>query len=147
MDRTLKGLLAGIIGAIPMNIINFIFYGLKLTEIRFIDWASIIMTGSLPNDLNSIIYSLFVQIIWSGALGIGLAYSISLINSKGYLIKAIIYSFMVGFTFRGIVVLYQVPELYKISAQTSELNFIPAMVWGLTAAYMLRKLDRFRQVH
>src|SRR5690242_5548624 len=97
-----------------MNTINLILYGLKLTKLRFIDWASIIMTGDLPNDFNSIIYSLFVQILWSGALGIGLAFLIPLITSKGYFIKATIYSFMLGFFFRGIVVLYRVPELYKI---------------------------------
>jgi len=144
MDRIFKGFLAGIIGAIPMNIINLIFYGLKLTQIRFIDWASIIATGSLPNDFSSIIYSLFVQICWSGVLGIGLAFSIPLITSKGYFIKALIYSFLLGFFFRGMVVLYQVPELYKITTQTGEINSIPVFLWGLTTAYILRKLDNIK---
>lgn len=141
MDRTFKGLLAGIAGAIPMNIINLILYKFKLTNLRFIDWASVIMTGHLPNDLNSIIYSLFIQIFWSGALGIGLAFLFPLVTSKGYYIKTILYSFMLGFFFRGIVVLYQVPELYKIPTQTSELNFISVITWGLTAAFILHKLD------
>lgn len=141
MDRTLRGLLAGIIGAIPMNIINLVLYNLKLTDLRFIDWASIIMTGTLPKDINSIIYSLIIQIFWSGALGIGLALLFPVITSQGYLIKAIVYSFLMGFAFRGIVVLFQVPEIYKVSTQTSELNFLSVITWALTSAFILRKLE------
>lgn len=141
VDRTFKGLIAGMIGTIPMNTINLILYSLKLTKLRFIDWASLIMTGSLPNDLNSIIYSLFIQILWSGALGIGLAFLYPMITSKGYFIKATLYSFALGFLFRGIVVLFQVPDLYKVTTLTSEMNFISVVSWGLTAAFFLHKFD------
>lgn len=147
MDRTFKGLIAGMVGAIPMNIVNFIFYGLNLTQIRFIDWSGIILTGERPNDLNSIIYSLIHQIFWSGAIGIGLAFLIPAISSRGYFIKAVFYSFFVSFIFRGIVVMFRVPHLYKILTVTSELNFISVVIWALTAGYMLYSLDKREQKH
>lgn len=141
MDRTLKGALAGVIGSVPMNTINLILYYFKLTNLRFIDWTSIIVTGNLPNDLNSTVYALFMHILWSGFLGIGLAFLFPLVTSKGYFIKAIIYSFSLSFIFRSIVVLFKVPELWKVSTQTSEINFLSVLSWGLTAALFLQKLD------
>ncbi|HBF39736.1 MAG TPA: hypothetical protein DDW50_20785 [Firmicutes bacterium] len=147
MDRTFKGLTAGIIGAIPMNIVNFVFYGLNLIQIRFIDWSGIILTGERPNDLNSIIHSLIFQMFWSGILGIGLAFLIPAISSRGYFLKAVLYSFFVNFALRGIVVLFRVPLLYKVSTVTSELNSIPTVIWALTAGYMLYFLDKREQHH
>ena len=144
MDRTFKGLLAGMIGAIPMNIINLILYGTNLTKKRFIDWASIIMTGGLPDDLNSMVYSCFVQILWSGFLGIGLAFLLPLISSKGYFIKAALYSFLIGFIFRGLVVLFGITELSIVPTLTSELNSISIILWGLTAGFVLYKLDQLK---
>lgn len=41
MDRTTRGLLAGIIASIPMNAWNlFDYYFLHITQIRFLDWVS-----------------------------------------------------------------------------------------------------------
>lgn len=140
MDRLFKGFLSGILGAIPMNLLNLTFYKFKLTNIRFIDWASIIMLGKLPNDLHSIIYTLFIQILWSGALGIGMVLIYPYINGKGYYIKGTLYAFLLGFIFRGIVVLFRIPELSITSTLGSELNFMAVISWGLTAAFILRRL-------
>jgi hypothetical protein len=147
MDRTYKGLIAGVVGAIPMNIINLIFYGLNLVQIRYIDWSGIILTGDRPNDLNSFIYSLIYQIFWSGVLGIGLAFLIPAISSRGYFLKAVLYSLFVAFILRGIVVMFQVPQLYKVLTVTSELNSISVVSWALTAGYMLYFLDKKDQKH
>jgi hypothetical protein len=144
MDRTFKGLIAGICGALVMNTLNLTLYRLKLTSIRFLDWASIIMTGSRPDNWNGLIYSLFIQILWTGTLGIGLAFIFPIITLKGYFIKATLYSFILGFFFRAIVVLFRIPELYNISTQSSEMYFFTVISWGLTTAFILHKLDNFK---
>lgn len=137
MDRTLQGFTAGMIASVPMNIINIILYHYQLTETRFIDWASIIMTGDPPKSTFDLFYSFFAQSLWSGSLGIIIAFLVLLTTSKNHLIKGVIFSFFFGFSFRGIVVLFQVHDLDKISTQTSALNFMPVALWGLTTMYIL----------
>lgn len=144
MDRLSKGLLAGIIGAIPMNLLNLAFYQLKLADIRFVDYSGIIMLGNAPNDLQSFIYSLFIQIIWSGILGIGLAFLYPHINSNGYYLKGTLYGFLLGFTFRCIVALYRVPELRISTPLSSEINLCAIVLWGLTAAFLIHKFENLR---
>ena len=143
MDRVHKGFIAGVIGAIPMNILNLTFFYLfHLTELRFLDWASIILTGSKPANLFEFSYALFVQICWSGVLGVILAFIIPRITSKGFIFKGVLYTFSVAFTLRCIVALFQVPELSQIPFLTSAMNFIASLIWGLTAVCSLRYLDR-----
>jgi hypothetical protein len=142
MDRTFKGFIAGIIGAIPLNIINLLcYYVFKIVDIRYADWASIIMTGSKPNNTSDLIFSLIVQFCWSGLMGMFMALLIPQLTSKSYWAKSIIYSFFISFLFRGIVVVYQVPGLYKVSTLTSTINNITGILWGLVTMYILKKLD------
>lgn len=137
MDRTLQGFTAGIIASIPMNILNLIFYHYELTQNRFIDWASIIMISDLPKTSFDLFYAFFVQTLWSGSLGIIIAFLVLLTTSKHYLIKGIIFSFFFGFSFRGIVVCTHIPELSKFSTLTSLLNFICIALWGIITMYLL----------
>lgn len=142
MDRTLKGFIAGLIGAIPLNIINLTcYYVFKIVEVRYADWASIIMTGDKPNNLFDLIFSLIVQFCWSGLMGLLMAFLIPQVTSKACWIKSVIYSFLISFIFRGIVVIYQVPGLYKVSTLTSSINNTTGVVWGLVTMYILKKLD------
>jgi hypothetical protein len=85
---------------------------------------------------------LLVQLGWSGTLGIILAFLLPKFSSKGFLGKGMIYTFMVAFIFRGIVVLFQVPFLDKVSYTTSFLNFASGLVWGLVTVYTLYWLDK-----
>jgi hypothetical protein len=142
MDRTLKGFIAGIIGAIPLNLLNLTFYYVfKIVETRYVDWASIIMTGDKPNNLFDLIFSLVVQFCWTGLMGLFMALLIPQVTSKACWIKSMIYSFLISFIFRGIVVIYQVPGLYKVPTLTSSINNTIGIVWGLTTMYILKKLD------
>lgn len=139
MDRTLNGFISGLIGSLPMNIINLILYHFKFTQIRFLDWASIILTGDIPRNTFDLIYSIIIQIFWSGSLGIFVAFLVLLTTSKWYLIKGIIYSFFIGFTLRAVVVIFQIQGLDKVSTQTSLFNFMSVSIWGLTTMYMLHR--------
>jgi hypothetical protein len=142
MDRTLKGFLAGIMGAIPLNIINLTcYYVFKIVEIRYVDWASIIMTGSKPNNTVDLIFSLIIQFCWTGLMGTFMAFLIPQVTSKACWIKSMIYSFLISFIFRGIVVIYQVPGLYKVPTLTSSINNTTGILWGLATMYILKKLD------
>ncbi len=142
MDRTFRGLISGILGAVIMNLINLTFYyPLNLTNIRFLDWAGIAMLGNRPTGTIAIIYSLVIHILWTGALGILFCYLIPKITSQGYLLKGWLYAFLVTFLFRWIVVLYEVPLLSNVSLQTSIINTLSASTWGLIMSASLQKLE------
>src|SRR6056297_2161111 len=98
MDRTFKGLIAGTISAVIMNAINLIFfYIFNLTEVRFLDWASIIMLGGRPTTLLAAIYALIIHILWTGSLVVIFTYLIPQITSQGVLIKGGLYAFLLTF--------------------------------------------------
>ena len=143
MDRTFRGLIGGVIGAIIMNLINLtFFYILKLTKIRFLDWSGIIMLGHRPNKNIEIIYSLIIHILWTGVLGVILAYLIPQISSQGYLLKGGLYAFLITFIFRSLVILYKVPIISNVSINTSIINTTTSFVWGIILALILAKFEQ-----
>jgi len=52
-DRFTRGLAAGIIAGIVMNLVNFFtHYVLRISDLRLLDWASILIHGSRkPHNL------------------------------------------------------------------------------------------------
>ncbi|WP_408956459.1 DUF6789 family protein [Natroniella sp. ANB-PHB2] len=142
MDRTLKGLFAGIISAIIMNSLDLIFfYIFNLTESRFLDWASLIMLGRIPANNFEVIYTLIIQILWTGSLGIIFSLLIPYLSSQGHILKGVLYAFLLTFVFRAVVVLSDLTPLNNISTTTSLTTVIFAIVWGVTLATILHRLD------
>jgi hypothetical protein len=140
MDKVFQGLIAGIIAAIFMNLINLIFfYKLNLIQIRFLDWSGIIMLGNQPKTLVSIIYSLIIHILWTGTLGIIFNYLINQISQQGFIIKGGLYAFLITFIFRTLVVLFEIPLLANSNSITSLVNTATSFSWGTMLALILQK--------
>ena len=70
MDRTIRGLIAGIIAGIAMNIWSLTAFAIQLKDIRILDWASVYALGRLPQNMLEEIFSLIIQLMFSGFLGI-----------------------------------------------------------------------------
>ncbi|MCK8818011.1 hypothetical protein MWH28_11650 [Natroniella sulfidigena] len=146
MDRTYRGLFAGIISAIIMNSLNLIlFYIFNLTEIRFIDWTSLVMLGRIPDSTFEIIYILIIQILWTGSLGIFFCLSTPYSGSQGHILKGGLYAFLLTFIFRSIAILYQIAPLNDISATTSLINVTSAFLWGIILAAILDRLEQKKE--
>lgn len=142
MDRFFRGLLAGMAGAIPMNIWSFIsFHFVGLADRRIADWASIMLFGSPPNTLLELFLAIFAQILWSGFLGILFAYLVINITSRGYLLKGAFYGFITGFIIFSIPTVLQSPYLARTSTGTATSQLIGGVLWGVTMAYTLKWLD------
>jgi len=143
MDRFTKGLLAGISGGIVMNIWDFIsYYGLRLSTDRYLDWAAIILLGDIPASLFGTIFSLVVQILFAGFVGVIFIYLYSLVNSSNYLLKGGAGGFAAAFILYAIPVVYKMPYLSKTPVATAFSHMIGAIIWGLVLAQMLHWLDR-----
>jgi len=142
MDRFYRGFVAGVVGGLAMNVWSlFSYYILNFSEQRFLDWASMIIYGSLPTSTFQIVYAQIIQLLWVGLLGIIFALLIPAITSRFYLGKGVIYGLMSGFIIYAITTLFRIPNLVIFSTTTVLSNHIGGIIWGLTMAYVLRLLD------
>ncbi|MGF7186813.1 ABC-type polysaccharide/polyol phosphate export permease [Desulfitispora alkaliphila] len=147
MDRFFRGLVAGISGGIVMNIWSFISFDiLNFTQLRFIDWSAIFIFGDRPQSIIESLIALVTQIAWSGFLGIVLAYLMPLFTSRGYIIKAIYFGFITGFMMYAIPVMFNIQFLETTTTGTAASNMIGGILWGLTAAIVLKYLDTSPQL-
>lgn len=138
MDKIFKGITAGIIAAVIMNLINLIlFYNFHLIKIRFLDWAGLIMLGSLPQSKAAIIYSLLIHICWTGTLGIIFNYILIQISHQAVIIKGGLYAFLLTFIFRSLAVLFQMQTLANSNLTTSIANTLTSLTWGLILGALL----------
>ena len=144
MDRTIRGLLAGVIAGIVKDSWNLIdYYFLHITEIRFLDWAAILATWSRPRNSLSTVFFLMLQILWDGFLGIIFAHLLISITTRYLILKSILFSLMLWFVFKIIVNLYRVPLLSGIQPQPEAISNVMAVIlWGVIMGLVLKKLDK-----
>ena len=143
MDKIFKGLIAGVLAAVIMNLINLLlFYKLNLITIRFVDWSGIIMLGTKPKTSLEIIYSLLIHIFWTGTLAIVFNYLLTQISHQYLIIKGGLYAFFVTFIFRALVVLFKIPLLANSNFLTSIINTSTSFLWGVLLALILKRLNK-----
>lgn len=143
LDRFTRGLTAGIAGGILMNVWDFFsYYVLNFADSLYLHWAAVLLVGELPKNTVEFVYALVAQILWAGFLGIIFSFLISAVTSRGYLLKGAYWGFITGFLIYGLSILFRLPYFTKISTGTSITQFIGGIIWGLTAAYTLKLLDK-----
>ena len=142
MDRFHRGLVAGIVAGLAMNLWTLLpLFILNWEVLRFIDWAGIVIFGDLPRSHLQGLFALVMQLLWTGLLGVGFAYLIPQVTSRGYLIKAAFYGIIVGFVTYAIPTLFQMPFLAQHSFATVISNHIGGLIWGVVMGLTLRWLD------
>lgn len=145
MDRTTRGLLAGIIAGVAMNIWNLLdYYILHITGIRFLDWFAVLVSWSKPSGVGAEILSLLLQIIvWDGFLGVLFAHLVILTKSQGIIYKAALYSALLWFIFKVIVNFYHVPVLSGLQPLPGALsNLIAVIIWGVIMGIVLKRFEK-----
>ncbi|ATW27241.1 hypothetical protein [Candidatus Formimonas warabiya] len=144
MDRTCRGLVAGAVAGIAMNIWNLTdYYLFHITEIRFLDWAAVLLTWSRPPAAFQGVISLFVQLIWDAFLGAIFAHLLVLITSRELMIKSTLYSMILWFFFKIVVNFYRVPVLSGKQPFPGLLSNLAAIIlWGIVLGLVLEKLNK-----
>lgn len=145
MDRTTRGLVAGIIAGIAMNAWNlFDYYLLHITELRFLDWLSVLLTWKKPeNSFQTVIALILQTVVWDGFLGIIFAHITVLTTSRLVVCKSVLYSVLLWFIFKTIVNLYRVPFLSADLPYNGRLsNLLAAIIWGIVMGLVLKALDK-----
>ena len=142
MDRTFRGLIAGMCGGVMMNIWSSIsHYMLKFADLTFVDWGSIIIFGYRPSNLPVSLVAFIAQLFWAGFLGIILAFLLPVITSRGYLIKGALFGFLASFFIYSIPVLFEIHHLKDLSLGTAVTDLSGSVLWGITAVIVLRIFD------
>lgn len=142
MDRFYRGLLAGMVAGVPMNAWDLISYHLlHFSKLRYLDWASVVIYGDLPNNNLAVAFALISHIFWVGFLGVGFAFLIPSITSRKYLVKGAIYGYITGFLIYATGITFKMPIIMHRTPETAISQFVGATIWGLFLALMLRWLD------
>jgi uncharacterized membrane protein len=143
MDRFTRGFIAGVIGGVAMNLWNLVvLFLINWDVITYIEWAGIMIFGSLPRSHAEGLIALLMQISFVGVLGISFAFLIPHVTSQAYLFKGVVYGVAVGFFIYAIPTLFQVPVLKETSLATVISDIVGASVWGLVMAKTLHWLDK-----
>ncbi|MTI61053.1 MAG: hypothetical protein FH762_13960 [Firmicutes bacterium] len=147
MDRFTRGFVAGVLAAIIQSIIGFVLFYLNLTELRWQNFASVLIYGREPLLFGERVFAELSVWFFSGLMGIIFAYIISKITgSRDYLLKGFVFAETVWFSTFAITLLYKVPEFKIITLKTSIANFVLSAIWGLLVAWILYRLDTQEKV-
>lgn len=142
-DRVFVGFIAGVLAAIGADIANWISFGLGFSELRFLEWASIIFLGHLPNGLAEVAVTQMVQVIWDGLLGVIFILIIPIIKSDFLVYKGMMFGFSLLFAFRAISVAFSIPYLNDISLTTFLSHILCSIVWGTLVGLIIQRLYAF----
>lgn len=125
-----------------MNLWNYIaYYMLYLTDMRLLDYASVMLAGKEVFMLWEEIFFQLAQIFFSVMVGVLFAYLLPRIGSRYYLLKSWFYSASIWFVVFATGSLFKMPYLYKVSTQTILSNFIGSSIYGLVLGLTLNWLD------
>ena len=134
------GLLAGLTAGVAMNVVNLTLFYSGIGELRYLDWAAIVIYGTKPVSLAEAVFAQFAQIIFVGILGVLFSYLIRAISSRNLLLRGWLFGAAVWFSLYGIAFLFNVQQTIPVRLDTALNDFVGASVFGLVLAAVLRRL-------
>ncbi|ATW24420.1 hypothetical protein [Candidatus Formimonas warabiya] len=141
-DRLTRGFVAGLIGCIPLFIFNNAAYYLKISQLRYLDFAAVIIYGHRVTNTMEVLFAFFATLFFASALGVVFACLIPAVTHRNILFKGFLFSGGVWFFCYALTVLFKIPEVSHVNVFTAFCNFIGAVIWGLSLAYALQWIDR-----
>ncbi|MEW5954099.1 MAG: hypothetical protein AB1815_10315 [Bacillota bacterium] len=140
-DRLARGFIAGLTAGVAMNVISHIFFNLGWAELRYLDWAGVMIYGYRPVTFYEVAFAQLAQLIFVGVLGVVFACLIPLLTSRNYHLRGWLFSSFIWFLLHGITLLFDVEATIPMHVGTAATNLIGASVYGITLAEVLRMLD------
>lgn len=142
-DIFLKGYIAGIVAAVATTIVDLISYSSNFSQVRYLDFASIVMFERFPTTIMETIFAQIIDIFWQGFLGALFAFIITKVITPNYLIiKGWLFGTGMWFVIYGASRLFSLPALGTVSLQTSFSHFITASIYSLVLAYSYKWLTK-----
>lgn len=141
-DRLVAGFIAGAAGGIAMNVFVEIAWLLNLTQVRYLDWAAVLLYGHRPHAFGEVAFAQIVQIVFTGILGIAFAYLIPLISSHHYLFRGLIFGLTAWFLIYSVTLLYGLHTIVQLELLTTVVDFVGSAVFGLVLAATLYAIEK-----
>lgn len=146
-DRFTRGMAAGLLAGIPVVAVNQTSYYIKLSSLRYLDFASLMIFGGLPQNRGEVWFAFFVMWGFFGILGSVFSLLIPTIMSENLILKGFVFGFSVWFIIFAVTALFKVPELQNISLNNAFSSFIGAIIWGLALGFAFGWLNSKQQVN
>jgi hypothetical protein len=138
-DRFTAGFIAGIIGGAVASILDYISYGLGITKLLYIDWASVFILGHRFENIGEALLGQWGNLLFCGMAGVIFAYLVVGVTSKYLYFKAIAFAYMVCFFTNAMVFMFDMNALKPIGACTALSDIITDGIYGLVLAYAYLK--------
>lgn len=137
-DRLTRGLIAGIIAGIVMDIYSFAVYDLNLSTLRYPDWSGIVIFNHTPPFQSwELVLATITQIFFTGVMGIVFTYLIPQVTSRNFLLKGWLYGSSIWFAIDIFDTLFKVDGLGQVPFLTAVTNYIGAAIFGLVLAEVI----------
>jgi uncharacterized membrane protein YagU involved in acid resistance len=140
-DRLTYGFIAGFLGALVPFIINFGSRALEFNTLVWSDFLSLYIMGRKPETALEMAFFIGSQFVFLGLLGSIFALALPLVTSKHHLFKGALYGIAVWFLLFSLPFLLKLPELQDIPLQTAVTHLVSSLVWGMSLALILKKID------
>lgn len=141
-DRYTKGAIGGLIGGIVMDIVNYLLYRLHYSNLRYLDWAALILNAQKPTNLWETVFSEIGHLVFTMMLGIMFVFVVREVTNKNIWFKGWSFGVTIWFISNASTTLFKVPGLTIIPFKTGISNFITASIFGLALAYILYRLEK-----
>jgi len=141
-DRFTIGLISGLIAAISMTILNYIFIFATPAKFRFSDFVGIMLFGTKPDSLGEIIVATGYHIALGGIFGVIFAYIILLITNENLPLKGLTYGTGIFTILFSLGVLFDIPTLKESPLSTIISKGVCSACYGLVLAYLLKHFSR-----
>jgi hypothetical protein len=138
MDRALRGLIAGFVGAVAMNLWSlFSYYVLNFSDRLFYHWSSILVFARTPESFAEVIVALIFQVMWTSTFGVIFAFLIPVISSRAYILKGAVFGFLLSFIFYVLPMLFNIPALFGYTLGNVTTEMVGGTIWGTIMAITL----------
>ncbi|SFM01177.1 hypothetical protein [Pelosinus propionicus] len=142
-DRLYRGFMAGAAGGAVSNLLSHFSYFLGFTTLRLSDWAAILIFGHVPPfSSGEHLFSVFIQIGWSGAVGSIFAYFLVWVTNRKILFKAWMMGTTPFFVIYLLTALFQTPGTVPLPLNTVLSNYITSSIFGVVMGYSFKSLDK-----
>lgn len=139
MDKYIMGIISGTTAWLPTFLWNIPTYKLGISNLRYLDFASVLIYGHFSEYKLEEFFALVVTILWFASLGVIFTY---FIGHQFIILKAIGFGTGVWFVSYATTLLFKVPELNDITLGTAFCNLVGSIIFGFTLGLMVRWLKR-----
>jgi len=145
-DRFTRGFIAGLIGCIPSIIFNQVMYLLKISKLRYLDFASVFVYGQKSAGTLEELFAALITIFFTSTLGIIFIFLIAAISTQNIVFKGLLFSAGSWFLIYSVVILFKIPEINNVDLLTAISNLIGATIWGISLVYSLLWIKKKQKI-